>query len=401
MLVDAPYVALIIVVTLDLVSSAYVIFAMWRVGEFGRRSEGPETSQRPVTVLIPICGLDVGLYENLRSICCQAYPDYQLVVGVQNTDDPALDVVRRIIGEFPDRDIALVIEDRIAGPNLKISNLSNMYPRAKHTIVVILDSDMRVNPDYLATIVAPFQDPAVGVVTCLYKGTPAGGLPSVLGSMFINEWFLPSVLVALSLGKLCYCFGATMAVRRDVFDKIGGFSRLGSYLADDYMLGKLITQEGYRVHLSSYVVENVVIEHSFKSLFLHELRWARTIRTVQPIGYAFSFITYTIPLAIVAGLVDEFTTDTDYLEWGLIGFAILLRVALHFIARSVLQVRHGPSPWLVPIRDMLSFVVWAIGLFGRDIVWRGQAFSVNDEGHLVAKDFCPDVENAVSQSPVV
>ena len=385
MLLDALYIALIIAVTLNLASYVYVLFAMWRVGTFGRHSDYHKASELPVTVLIPIHGLDIGLYQNLRSICCQDYPEYQLLFGVQDTDDPAIDIIRRIIREFPDRDIALVVEERIAGANLKVSNLRNMYSYAKHSILVILDSDMRVTPKYLSTVVAPFQDRGVGGVTCLYKGTPAGGLPSILGSMFINESFLPSVLVAVSLQKIAFCFGATMAVRRDILESIGGFERLGSYLADDYMLGMLITQQGYRVHLSSYVVENVLIEQSFKSLFLRELRWARTIRTVQPVGYAFSFIMYSIPLAIVAGLLDELTVDTDIFELGYVAFAVLLRVALHFIARRVLKVSQGPSPWLVPIRDMLSFLVWATALLGRDVVWRGHAFSVNSAGLLVAK----------------
>ena len=385
MLLDALYIALIIAVTLNLASYVYVLFAMWHVGTFGRHSDYHKASELPVTVLIPIHGLDIGLYQNLRSICCQDYPEYQLLFGVQDTDDPAIDIIRRIIREFPDRDIALVVEERIAGANLKVSNLRNMYSCAKHSILVILDSDMRVTPKYLSTVVAPFQDRGVGGVTCLYKATPAGGLPSILGSMFINESFLPSVLVAVSLQKIAFCFGATMAVRRDILESIGGFERLGSYLADDYMLGMLITQQGYRVHLSSYVVENVLIEHSFKSLFLRELRWARTIRTVQPLGYAFSFIMYSIPLAIVAGLLDELTVDTDIFELGFVAFAVLLRVALHFIVRRVLKVSQGPSPWLVPIRDMLSLLVWATGLLGRDVVWRGHAFSVNSAGLLVAK----------------
>ncbi len=385
MLLNPLDIALIIAVALALASNAYVLIAMWCVGTFGRHSDYHKASELPVTVLLPICGLHFGLYQNLRSICCQDYPEYQLLFGVQDTDDPAIDIIRRIIREFPDRDIALVVDERIAGTNLKVSNLRNMYPCAKHSILVILDSDMRVTPNYLSTVVAPFQDRGVGGVTCLYKGTPAGGLPSILGSMFINEWFLPSVLVAVSLQKIAFCFGATMAVRRDVFESIGGFERLGSYLADDYLLGMLITQQGYRVHLSSYVVENVVIEHSFKTLFLRELRWARTIRTVQPVGYAFSFIMYSIPLAIVAALLDKLTVDTEIFELGIVTFAVLLRVALHFIARRVLKVSQGPSPWLVPIRDMLSFLVWATGLLGRDVVWRGHAFSVNSAGLLVAK----------------
>ncbi|MFQ5764838.1 MAG: hypothetical protein ACE5GT_07915, partial [Rhodospirillales bacterium] len=164
---------------------------------------------------------------------------------------------------------------------------------------------------------------------------------------------------------------------------------------------KIIARQGYRVHLSSYVVENVVRERNFKTLFFHELRWARTIRTVSPIGYTFSFIMYTTPLAIMAGVLDELTTDTDFFELGFVIFAVVLRIALHFVARNILRLHHGPSPWLVPFRDMLSFLVWAIGLFGRDVTWRGRAFSIDGEGRLIAKGNYANAKNAVSQPPVV
>lgn len=385
MLVDALYIALIVAVTFELASNGYVLLAIWHVRRFRRQADHRGAGGPPVTVLVPICGADAGLYRNLRTLCCQDYRDYQLVLGVRDPADPAIAIVERIIRDFPERDIALVVEARVVGANLKISNLINMYTRAKHPVLVIVDSDMRVSPDYLSTIVSPLEDPGVGAVTCLYKGTPAGGLPSVLGSMFINEWFLPSVLVAASLQKFTFCFGATMAVRRDLFERVGGFARLGDYLADDYMLGKLVSDQGYRVHLSSYVVENVIADQSFKALFLRELRWARTIRAVQPFGYALSFVMYSIPLAILAGFLDDVTLDTDFFEFGFVLFAIALRLALHFIARNVLEVRRGPAPWLVPVRDLLSFLVWVIGLLGRGVVWRGRAFSVDSEGFLVAK----------------
>jgi ceramide glucosyltransferase len=204
--------------------------------------------------------------------------------------------------------------------------------------------------------------------------------------MFINEWFLPSVLVARSLREISFCFGATMAVRRDVFDAFGGFPRLAPYLADDYMLGKLVTEHGYSVHLSSYVVENMVVEQGFKAQFAHELRWARTIRTVQPLGYAFSFITYVTPLAIVAGLLDEFSVDTGIFELGYLAIAIALRIALHFVAHGALGISHGPSPWLVPVRDVLGFVIWFASFFGNNVTWKDQTFSIDRAGHLFAKE---------------
>lgn len=383
---DVLYEALFIAVALYLVSNLYVIFAISRVIAFGRYSDYREATEQSVTVLIPIRGLDDGLYDNLRSICCQEYSEYQLVLGVQDADDPAVDVIRRIIGEFPDLDIEFVGDDRIAGPNLKISNLCNMYPRAEHSIIVILDSDMRVGSRYLSTIIAPFQDAGVGAVTCLYKGTPAGGIASVLGCMFINEWFLPSVLVAHSLREISFCFGATMAVRRDVFDAIGGFDRLAPYLADDYMLGKLVTEHGYRVHLSSYVVENMVVEHGFKALFAHELRWAKTVQSMEPLGYFFSFVTYTVPVSMLAGLAMSMAGGWHMGAIGLIAASVALRVGLHYTVQASLGSPERIPAWLVPLRDWLCFAVWGMSYFGTHVHWRGRVLELRSDGHIALKE---------------
>jgi len=385
MLTTILNVALIIAVGVTIASTVYLLFAMWRVGQFARRPLARATSHEPVSVLIPIAGLDAGLYDNLRSICRQDYPDYQVVLGLERASDPAIEVIRRIMNEFPDHDIALVVAQQGQEENLKIRNLAQMYPRAKHEILIMLDSDMRVTPNYLGSIVAPFQDPEVGLVTCLYKGSPGRGLSSRLASMYINEWFLPSVLVARAVSKTEICLGATMAVRRDILDSIGGFSRLASYLADDFMLGRLVSEQGYRVHVSSYVVENIIVERDLKALFHHELRWARTIRTVQPLGYAFSFIMYAVPVAGVTGILDEITTDSDIFEIGFVSVALFLRIALHYITRRALGDSSPPAPWLVPVRDLLSFVIWVAGFFGNDVVWRGRSFSVGRDGRLVAK----------------
>ncbi len=385
-MIFAFYCAIFLAVSLQLASNAYLLLAMIQVRVFGRRSESISVTPRPVTVLVPICGLDDGLYENLQSICRQDYADYQIVIGIQDADDPAINVVRKLMAEFTEQDITLVIDARTSGANLKVSNLCNMYSHAKHPILVTLDSDMRVRPNYLASIEAPLRDPKTGIVTCLYKGVPAAGLPSILGSMFINEWFLPSVLVATNSRRdFQYCFGATMAFRREVLDEIGGFQSLVEYLADDYMLGKKIKDLGYRIHLSRYLVENIVNENSLKSLFFHELRWARTVRAIQPIGYYFSFIMYPLPLAIFAAWVNEWTFDKDFVGFGLIVIALSMRIVTHYVIRHALQLRNRSNPLLVPIRDVMSLVVWACGLFGRDVEWRGQVFSIGPRGLLFEK----------------
>ena len=320
------------------------------------------------------------MYENLRSFCDQDYPDYQVVFGVRDAQDPAIAVIERIIKEFPQRDLSLLVDETVIGTNLKVSNLANMYRAAKHDLLVIADSDMRVERHYLRAVAAPFEDTQVGAVTCLYKATPAAGLPSRLGAMFINDCFAPSVLVALSFQELRFCFGATMAVTRKALEASGGFPALADQLADDHMLGKHVAQQGLKVILPAYMVENRVWEPSFRALFQHELRWARTIRAMQPAGYAFYFITYPVAVSLLflplapaaAGLTA-------------VAVSVILRVLLHWAVHSSFRIPGSTAPWLAPIRDLLGFLVWAASFFGRGVEWREQLFSVRSDGQLMNK----------------
>ncbi len=365
-----------------LASLGYLAFAILCVMRFkhppGRRLAAPP----PVTVLKPICGLDAGLRDNLRTFCDQDYPCFQVIFGVASSTDPAIPVIETVISEFPDRDLRLCIDARTAGANLKVSNLANIYPNASHDLIVIADSDMRVGPDYLNAVVAAFEDPEVGAATCLYTGTATGGLASRLGAVFINEWFLPSVLVAHALQPIRFCFGATIAIRRELLDRIGGFARLAPLLADDYMLGKLVCELGYKVKLTSYLVENIVQEADLRSLFLHELRWARTVRTVQPYGYLLSFVTYPMPMALLFLPV----APSIGLGLGAIATAILLRLIMHRCAGRRLLSKHHVTPWLLPLRDVLSFAVWGTSFLGRHVHWRHQTFAVTANGGLTIQE---------------
>jgi len=373
---------LIFALALNLVSAGYVGFSAWRFARFRRLRPATTGAQPPATILKPLYGPEPGLYDNLRSFCDQDYPAYQVVFGLRSEADPAAAVVRQLIADLPGRDLALVIDGHVAGRNLKASNLHNMMRAAKHELLIVSDSDMRVGRDYLANVVGPFDDSRVGAVTCLYRGTPVGGLASALGAMFINEWFLPSVLVALTFEKLRYCFGATMAVRRRLLDEIGGFGALAAYLADDHMLGKLVAAQGYKVHLSPYVVENIVSEPDLSGLFRHELRWARTVRTVRPGGYALSFVMYAVPLAILAAVVNEMTAGWHRVAVASLLVGLLPRIFLHYRMRAAYYPASRARPWLVPVRDLFCFVVWATSFVGRAVRWRDQDLRVQPDGVL-------------------
>ncbi|MCC7047048.1 MAG: bacteriohopanetetrol glucosamine biosynthesis glycosyltransferase HpnI [Alphaproteobacteria bacterium] len=369
-----------------LASIVYLAIASYCLWRFTHRAASRQGVHRPpVTILKPVCGIDYDSYENLRSFCCQDYENCQVVFGVREQDDPVIHVIRRLIDDFPERDISVVVDDRTIGANLKISNLANMYRVAKHDILIIADSDIHVGPDYVASVVAAFEGRNVGVVTCLYRARTADGLASRLSGLSINEWFLPSALVAVTLQGLRFCFGSTMAVRRDVLMSIGGFERLAAYLADDHMLGKLAMQRGYKIRLSTYLVENVVHERSLRTLFDHELRWARTIRSIQPIGHAFSFTTYAVTLALLTALLAVPLDGSAILAGGLLLAAFLMRYAMHRIACSALGLSGAYSPPLVAMRDVMSATVWLVSLFGSRVRWKGWTMAVGRNGHLLPK----------------
>ena len=219
----------------------------------------PMAADRPaVTILKPLCGADHEVYECLRSFCAQDYPRFQLVFGVSDADDPAIAVVHRLQREFAHIDMKLAIDRRQHGSSRKVSNLINMLCLAEHDYLVLSDSDVRVAPEYLTKVVAPLLDPSIGIVTCSYRGRPRPGIWSLLGCLFINEWFTPSVRVAAMSGSRAFAFGATIALRRKVLADIGGFMPIVNQLADDYRLGELTRRMGLRTVLSEVVVETCV-----------------------------------------------------------------------------------------------------------------------------------------------
>jgi ceramide glucosyltransferase len=369
----------IALLVLAAMSAAYWLGALWCTTTFRRRFVRRSTFAPHVTILKPLCGAGGRLYESLRSFCEQDYPHYQIVVGVRSADDPAVIVVYRLMAEYPTLDLRLVVSDRLAGANPKVSNLANLYEAAKYDILVVADSDIRVGPDYLRTVVAPLEDRDVSLVSCLYRGIADRNVWATLGAMFINEWFYPSALVGERLEGVAHAFGATMVCRRETLERIGGFGALAAYLADDYRLGQLITRDGGRVVIARYVVDTAVTAATLRDLFLHELRWARTYRTARPLGYFFSVVTLALPIAIFGALVG-----------GPVAAAVLLlgiRLAGSVMFSRELEL---PVSWrhlgLVPVRDTLSLAVWALSFLGRTVYWAGHRFRVDKDGKLMPAD---------------
>lgn len=351
---------------------AYCAIALFALLRFAKRPQLSSMRETGITILKPIHGVDAELFENLCSFCDQDYPQYQVIFGVHRNDDPAIEVIRRVIERFPERDLTLVVDGRPRSGNPKVANLACMLEVAKHDLFFIADADMRVDRRYLRSVSAEFDEASVGAATCLYAGVPLRGLASLLGALHINDQFAPSVLVATLGGPPRYCFGSTMAVRRDVFTAIGGIDALAPHLADDYVLGALVAARGYHVALSRYVVRNIVDEPGVAALLQHELRWARTIRSVQTIGYVFSFVTFPLPFAL-AWVVFA---GQSPIAWSTLGIALALRAAMHYAARNALHAREAPPVWLLPLRDCLGIFVWAMGLFGNRVTWKDKEVSI-------------------------
>ena len=339
----------------------------------GLRTNAFAKTLPPVSVLKPLKGADPGLYQSLRSHCVQDYAEYEIVFGAGSRSDPAVAEVEKLQREFPERQIQLVICEQRLGANGKISSLAQMLRSARHEFLVISDSDIRVGPDYLATIICELQQPAVGLVTCLYRGVPANSMPSRIEAIGISSDFLPGVLAARIVERgLKFGLGATLALRRDDLKSIGGFESLGDYLADDYELGRRIAAQEQKVVLSRAVLETFLPAYDWPQFFAHQLRWARTIRAARPAGYAGLLITFTVPWALVAVALSRGAGWA----WLLLGSALLLRIVMGAVFGTlVLQGKSVlGSLWLIPVRDLLGVVIWVGGWFGNRIVWRGEHF---------------------------
>src|SRR5260221_6908684 len=253
-----------------------------------------------------------------------------------------------------------------------------MVASAKHANYVIADSDMRVKPDFLPEVTAPLAESGDGLVTCLYRGRPVAGTCSEVGAMFINHGFLPSALIGERLRPGDACFGATMALRRDIYVAIGGFARLRDQLADDYALGAAVRRIGKRVVLSPYLVDTVSSEASLRALLRHELRWARTIRSIAPVGFAASFITHGVMLGLIAALVGGFSGPT----LAVLAIALACRLAMVRIVDRALKLLMTPL-WLGPLRDMFSFLGFFVCFLGNSLALRDNTFRIAPGGRLV------------------
>ncbi len=346
-----------------------------------RRSLAILSKLPPVSILKPLKGADPEMYDALRSHCLQDYPQYEILFGVTASDDPAVPVVEKLIREFPQRKIRLLLCDKRLGANGKVSSLIQLAAAAKAEYLLVNDSDIRVEPNYLRTVISELQAPETGLVTCLYRGVPSATLGSRLEALGISTDFMPGVLAANVIeGGMHFGLGSTLAFRKGDVEAIGGFEAIADNLADDYELGRRIA-ECKKVKLSAAVVETHLPAYDQRGFVSHQLRWARTIRASRPSGYAGLLLTFTLPWGLATAL---FCRGAIW-AWTLFALALFARGMMAIVSsRVVLGEKNKASLALLPIRDFVAVAVWIGGWFGNTITWRGERFSLQD-GKLTPK----------------
>lgn len=368
-----------VVFALAIFGAIYACGATWATWRFFRRPPRAAAGQPSISVLKPLHGDEPELHENLASFCTQTYAGaVQMVMGALDPADPALGVARRLRGDHPDRDIVLVGDPTVHGTNRKIGNLINMAAHAHGEVIVISDSDVRIPPDGLARIVAALEEPGVGLIYCLYRGRPTASGWSKLAAMDVNTRLAPSVLVGQALGANP-CLGPTMALRADCLAKIGGFEHLADFLADDFELGRAVRAAGYRIACPAMLIDHVFSERSAREMLVHELRWARTIRLLEPAGHMGSIIIHFVPLALIGAALTGFSG----LGLALLGGLVLFRQAQALILSRWLSF-DAKQLWLLPLRDLLSFGVFLASIFGDRVEWRGNLLKIRRNGAIAA-----------------
>jgi ceramide glucosyltransferase len=340
-------------------------------------ARAPRASRLPgISILKPVRGLDPGFYDAIRSHAIQDYPEFEILFGVHDPADPAVGDIRRLIEEFPLLSIRL-IESSTVAPNGKVGVLMDLAAHAQHPLWIINDSDITVPPGYLRDVVAPLEDPGVGLVTCLYRAE-SSSWPGRWEALGIATDFAPSALVAPLFGVSEFGLGSTLVFSREDLQRIGGFQALRDYLADDYQLGAMLHALGRKNVISKVVVSTRLGSHSWREVWAHQVRWSRTIRLSKPWGYAGLPVTFASLWALAVALAGL---------WPAAAVLLTVRLAVAIIAgwvvlRSRDALRLAP---LIPGRDLYSVAVWLAGLFGRTVCWRGLKLLLDRSGKIVGQ----------------
>jgi len=333
---------------------------------------------QPLSILKPVHGRDPQFYEAILSHAEQDYPEFEILFGLNDPDDPALEDIERLRREFPHRAISVrTVYSKV--PNAKVGVLAELAEHARYPLILVNDSDIVVEPGYFRAVTAPLADPAIGMVTCLYRAT-AESYASRAEALGIATEFAPSVLVARLLGVADFALGSTMVFRAEALRQFGGFAKIANYLADDYQLGRNIVQLGYRIEFAPVVVETDLGAESWAQTWRHQLRWSRTIRVSRPSGYYGYAITHATFWSMVA---------MGSHHWWAGGIAMGMRMTAGVLVGAVVlkDRKVGKDFWLIPLRDLFGFAVWLVGIFGRHVDWRDRRLRLRADGSICAESY--------------
>ena len=371
--------ALLAVLLLAILAGALVFCVLTVFAAHHYKAVSPSGWQRtvPVSVLKPLAGVDEGLEQNLRSFFEQDYPEFELVFAIRLASDPAAGVVEQLQREYPQVAARLIVTGEPPYPNAKVYSLDRTMAEARYDLLVMSDSDVRVTPEMLQVVGAEFQDQRLGLATCPYRAVPGGGIWSLLEAIGMNTEFLAGVLVARVVEGMKFAVGPTIVARRAALASIGGFDRVKDFLAEDFVLGKFVAESGWRVILSSYVIEHRIGSQDFRANAHHRMRWARSTRRSRPSGYLGQIFTNPLPIALLVVAAD--------VSWWplLIATALVRALAAWAVAGWVLHDPLTLHRWyLVPVQDLVSFAFWLAGFFGNTIHWRGRTYHLRADGRF-------------------
>ena len=358
---------------LSAIGTAYAIAAGAFAGRLSNRQASNGGTPTPLTLLKPLCGAEPGLRANLESFLAQDYTSpVQLLLGVQDPADPALAVAEALRRDHPQADIAVVIDPRVHGANRKVSNLVNMLAEAKHPVLVLSDADIAVRPGYLSRVAQALGEPGVGAVTCYYRGEARAGAASRMAAMGVSYGFLPNVIVGVALGLAKPCMGSTIAIRRETLERIGGFEALNDVLMDDYDIGRAVRALGQQVALPPFLVDHGCSEASLAEVWAHEMRWAVTVRMIDPLGHLGSVVTHALAWALIGAAMFAGAP----VAWAMAFVALASRFWLKARIDRAGGASSGPAI-LLPLRDIMSFAIFCGSLFAVAVYWRGKRFRVS------------------------
>ncbi|HYA62238.1 MAG TPA: bacteriohopanetetrol glucosamine biosynthesis glycosyltransferase HpnI [Candidatus Sulfotelmatobacter sp.] len=365
-----------VVLLMAIAPLAYYVVAIAAAIRFFRRERAKTLPEfrPPVSILKPVHGVDFASYDNFASFCRQNYPDYEILFCVNELSDAAVPMIQKVAADFPERRIRILSGARQFGTNRKVNNLALLAKEAQHEILVQSDGDVRVGPDYLKEVVAPFKDPGVGVVSCLYRGIAEPNLGAELEAVGAASDFFAGALVADWKEGVTFALGASVATTKSWLAKIGGYESLATLLADDYEIGNRVHRAGGRVLLSREIVWTMYPAQNFRGFWEHQVRWARTVRVVRPASFLGLIVTHGLPWAIAAALVAPSAWMTVAYPLGYFVLRMLMAwvVGVWGVGDEVLRRRL----WLVPLRDAIHFCVWLAGFTSNRVTWGGVEYEI-------------------------